>query len=321
MFKSVTLEVVGDQRLVCVKRIAILLVLFCTVAQLQAGPITFLTALPVAERQGVLRVQYLHVRATDDPTPLNRELTINAVPIVLAAGVTSRLAAFAAVPYIDKSIDVDTPIGRVNRSASGIGDLLLLARYSVIERNEQGSTLRIDPFVGAKAPIGSHRRADALGRLPQPLQPGSGSWDGLVGAVLTRQTLDWELDADSAYRWNGDADRFRLGNEALADVSFQYRAWPRKLAEETPSFIYAVLESNLDVKSRDRLSGVSDPASGGTSVDVDFGLQYVREKYIIEAALIKPVVQNLRGQQLKRDYEFTIGFRLNFSFPRGGAEQ
>lgn len=286
-----------------------------------AGPITFLTALPVAERQGVLRVQYLRIRAADDPTPANRALMVNALPLALAAGITSRLAAFAAVPYLDKSLDVDMPGGQVNRSTSGIGDLLLLMRYTAVEHNETGSTFRLAPLIALKAPTGSHNHSDAFGRIPQPLQPGSGSWDELIGAVATRQTLGWELDADTAYRRNGQADRVRFGNETVADVSFQYRAWPPKLAEETPSFIYAVVESNLDVKSRDEINGVRDAGSGGTSLDLDFGLQYVREKYIIEAAFIKPVVQNLRAQALKRNYEVTFGFRLNFSFPGGGAEQ
>lgn len=34
-----------------------------------AGPITFDTALPVASREGILRGQYVLVRATDDPPP------------------------------------------------------------------------------------------------------------------------------------------------------------------------------------------------------------------------------------------------------------
>ncbi len=283
----------------------------------EAGPITFLTALPVAERQAVLRVQYLRIRATDDPTPLDRALTVNAVPVVLAAGVTSRFALFAALPYVDKSLEVNTPLGRRTRSASGIGDTLLLARYTAIAVDQPGATLRIDPFVAAKLPTGSHRHVDVLGRLPQPLQPGSGSWDGLAGAALTRQTLAWELDADAAYRRNGEADRFRFGNEALADVSFQYRAWPRMLGEETPSFIYAVIESNFHWRAKNEVAGVRDEGSGGTAIDLDLGIQYVREKYIIEAAIRRPVVQNLRAQELKRDYEVTAGFRINFALPFG----
>ncbi len=299
-----------------VRRGAFVLLLLIA-SRVMASPITFLTALPVAEHQGVLRVQYLRVRGTDDPTPLNRKLTVDAVPIVLAAGLSSRLAVFVALPYIDKSLDVNTPLGRRTRGSSGIGDALLLARYTAIAVDEPGATLRIDPFIALKTPTGAHRRSDALGRLPQPLQPGTGSWDELAGVALTRQKLAWEFDADAAYRHNGEANDFRFGNEALADASFQYRLWPRRLAEETPSFIYGVVESNLDWRGRNEPFGIRDPGSGGTSIDIDVGVQYVREKYIIEAAIRRPVVQNLRAEELKRDYEVTAGFRWNFTLPFG----
>jgi hypothetical protein len=40
----------------------------------------------------------------------------------------SRLALFGIVPYFDKSLKMNTPSGRIERSASGIGDLLFLGR-------------------------------------------------------------------------------------------------------------------------------------------------------------------------------------------------
>jgi len=96
-----------------------------------AGPITFDTALPVASREGILRGQYILVRATDDPTPLGRSITVQAAPVALAYGVTPRLALFGVVPYFDKSLKMNTPSGRIERSASGVGDLLFLCVFPV----------------------------------------------------------------------------------------------------------------------------------------------------------------------------------------------
>ena len=45
-----------------------------------AGPITFLTALPVPQGQGVIRGQFVFIRASDDPTDAARDLTVTAVP-------------------------------------------------------------------------------------------------------------------------------------------------------------------------------------------------------------------------------------------------
>src|SRR3990172_9684432 len=96
-----------------------------------AGPITFDTALPVASREGILRGQYILVRATDDPTPLGRSITVQAAPVALAYGVTPRLALFGVVPYFDKSLKINTPSGRIQRSACFVCDLLFLFFFPI----------------------------------------------------------------------------------------------------------------------------------------------------------------------------------------------
>lgn len=277
----------------------------------KAGPITFNTALPVAKGQWIFRGQYLLIRASDDPTPMDRSLTVNAAPLVLATGVTPKLALFSVVPFLDKSIEVNAPAGRQTRGASGLGDVMLVARYTVSQWDRPGETIRIAPFGGVKFPTGRHADSDRLGRLPQPLQPGSGSWDGLAGATLTWQRLDWEIDADAGYRRNGEADGFRFGDAAFADVSFQYRLLPRQLGAGVPGYLYAVLESNLVSAGRNRIGGARDPDSGGTTWNVDLGLQYVTARYILEAAVQLPAVQQLHGSALKTDYQVTAGFRVN----------
>lgn len=55
-----------------------------------AGPITFNTALPISEGQGILRGQGLTVRATEDPSPADRELRGIASPFVLASAPTAK---------------------------------------------------------------------------------------------------------------------------------------------------------------------------------------------------------------------------------------
>src|SRR5918995_6747067 len=75
-----------------------------------AGPITFLTALPVPQSQAVVRGQYLLIRASDDPTTTERDLTVNAVPLAIAVGATPRLAIFGVIPIVSKSMKLSTRI-------------------------------------------------------------------------------------------------------------------------------------------------------------------------------------------------------------------
>jgi len=279
-----------------------------------AAPVTFNTALPVASGEGILRGQYVLVRATGDPTSLRRSITVQAVPAALAYGVTPRLALFGILPYFDKSLELDAPGGRIERSASGFGDLLVLGRYTAIALDRPGSTIRLAPFAGVKAPTGKDDVSDGLGRLPRPLQPGSGSWDGLGGIVFTWQTLGWEFDADAGYRKNTASDGLRFGDQAFGDASLQYRVRPRRLEAGVPAYVFAVAESNLVIAGRDRVGGVPDPDSGGTRWNVGLGLQYVTERFVVEGIYQVPAVQRLNGNAVETDYSLSVGIRWKFSF-------
>lgn len=280
-----------------------------------SGPITFLTALPVAQGQAVIRGQYLFIRATDDPTPAARELTVHGAPLAIAVGATPRLAIFAIVPIARKSMAISTPMGRITRDSTGLGDVVTFARYTLYKVDTADSTFRIAPFGGLKLPTGNTGESDAIGRLPRPLQPGSGSWDALGGVAVTFQTKQWELDADTGFRKNTEWDGFRFGDELFGDLSFQYRVWPRQLGGGVPAFLFAVIETNLVSQARHRIADIRDPDSGGTRWDVDLGLQYVTTSFILEGIVQLPVVDEPRGAGLRSDFRLMVGARWNIALP------
>ena len=274
--------------------------------------ITFSTALPVGKGEGVVRLQAKSLRSTGDPAPTDRELSVLAFPLVGVYGATSRLALFAIVPTLDKSLDVNTPLGRRTRQVSGVGDLTLLARYTAMKRDRPGATFRLAPFLGIETPTGEDDKSDALGRLPQPLQTGSGSWDPSVGTIATWQTLKWQIDTSAAYKFNNEANDFEFGDVARADFSYQRRLRPRELGDGVPHYLYGVLEANVIRQEHNEVLGQSDPNSGGTTLFVAPGLQYVTKRIIFEGAVQIPVLQNLHGTALENDYIATLSTRVNF---------
>ena len=279
----------------------------------QAGPITFLTALPVAKGQAIFRGQYILIRREDGRTSADRDLTVQSVPLALVVGVTSRLAIFTAVPVLNKSLVVNTDVGRLTRGTAGVGDTTVFSRYTVLAINRPGSTFRLAPFGGLKLPTGSHDASDPLGSLPRPLQLGSGSWDGLGGIAATWQTLAWEFDAAAAYQRNTEADGFKFGDSVSADLSFQYRLWPREFGPGVPGFLYGVAESNLAWRGNDERGGVDDPNSGGTIWEMDVGVQFVKPRYILEAIVQIPTAERLNGTALKTGYRVRAGVRWNLA--------
>lgn len=282
------------------------------VAGASAAPITFNTALPVAQGEGILRLQAKRFAFAGDPTALSRDLEVDALPVVGAWGVTPKLTLFAIVPLLDKELALTTPAGRVTRGDSGLGDITLLARYTAHQRDAPGSTLRVAPFLGVETPTGKDDEEDSLGRLPRPLQLGSGSWDPLAGLVVTRQTLAWQVDVAVSYQANTGSEGFEFGDEARLDASYQRRVWPRELGGGVPGFLYAVLEGNLVWQDRHEADGARDPDSGGTTWFLAPGLQYVRKRFVLEATVQLPVAQDLNGAALEREWIGTLSARMKF---------
>lgn len=279
-----------------------------------AAPQTFNTALPVAEGEFVFREQFFKRKAGNDSTPADRKLNVFGGISVLGYGVTSDLAIFGMLPYLDKELDLTTLGGqRITRGSSGLGDARLFARYTVHQYDARGRTFRVAPLLGIEMPTGTDSDRDSLGTLPAPLQLGSGSWDPFGGIVLTYQTLDYQIDIQASYKANTKANDFKFGDELRLNASFQYRLWPQELADTgVPGYLYGVLEGNLLNQSKNEIGGVKDGNSGGTSLFLSPGLQYVTSRWILEAIIQLPVSQNMNGTTLEDKYTLRAGFRVNF---------
>lgn len=278
-----------------------------------AGPITFNTALPVAQGQLLIREQYIQRFRRDDTSVPNRNVHIDALGNVLAYGVDSKLTVFAVAPwFLDKTLQATTPMGRIRRSDAGIGDTRLFARYTVLQDDGLGRSFRIAPIAGVVVPTGSSDNVDRFGRLPRPFQNGSGAWGGLGGVIATYQTLAWEVDADATYQATGTHDGYHAGPVTRADASFQYRLWPRQLRGGVPAFFYGVLETNLIHSGHDQMHGGDVANTGGTQWFISPGLQYVAVNYVLETAVQVPIVQDMNGHALRDDYIFHVGFRTHF---------
>jgi hypothetical protein len=227
------------------------------------------------------------------------------------------LTLFGVLPILHNRLEVTTGGVRRTRSATGIGDFSFFGRYTVFQKDAPGRTFRIAPFVGLKTPTGANTETDSLGLLPPSVQLGSGSWDPFAGIVTTYQTLAYQMDAQINYRANTKANNFEFGDVVRLDTSFQYRLWPRTLTGGVPGFLYAVLESNLLYQGKNKAGGVANPNSGGVTLFMVPGLQYVTKRLILEAAVQLPAFQDLNGTALENEYvvnEYVVraGFRFNF---------
>ena len=277
-----------------------------------AAPITFNTALPVAEGEFIFRQQIRWLRSGEDPGDGDRQMHVTAAISVLGYGINSKLAIFGVLPYLDKRLQADGSGSKIRRNNRGLGDATAFARYIFHQDNAQGRSFRLAGFGGFTAATGDDDDRDRFGLLPPPLQNGSGAWDRFGGLVATYQTLDYQFDGQLSYRRNGSANGFAMGNETRLDLSWQHRIWPRQLSGGVPGFLYAVIELNGLYQEKNRVNHRRDQNSGGSTLWISPGLQYVTRRWVLEMVVQKPILKNLHGSALENDLIFTTSFRVNF---------
>ena len=266
--------------------------------------VTFNTALPVAEGRVILRLQSRFLRFQMEET--GRTLEVLAFPWVAAWGASSRLAVIGVFPYVMKwSHAPETPA----QSASGLSDLTLIARYTAFHRDRPGQTIRLAPLLSLRVPAGSSTRADARGRLPLYLQPGSGAWTPGVGVTFTWQRLSGQLDA--ALEWFSPMTRhgLRLGRQLQWDLGYRRRIFPRQLSAGVPGFLYLAVESNFHVLGARHEDGTAIPGTQRTVWLVSPGIQYVTRRWVVEAAVQIPAFQDVGRRAFRVRPSWILSFR------------
>jgi hypothetical protein len=250
----------------------------------------------------------------------NTDYNLNASAGV-AFGVSHHLTISAELPYVRRddlregthghsggvSVNDVEELGTV----SGIGDLSLLAKYRVTEGERTGFAI----IAGIKVPTGSTHRTSIDGeRLETEHQPGSGSWDPILGASAGTKIGPVQLTASALYQMSTKgAQNTRLGNRLQGGIALSHRFGPRSPLhaeshnhhhgdelDEHPaprrSFWDAFVELAGEWEGRQKIDGVIEQASGGKWVYVAPGARFVAASgWSVGAALALPVWQEIRA--------------------------
>ncbi|WFU16759.1 transporter [Bradyrhizobium sp. CB3481] len=235
----------------------------------------------------------------------------------------------------------------VNRrgNSAGFGDVTMLGQYRFHNNAQTGTSAAV--LFGFKAPTGSTSQRDNFGQLFEAeFQPGSGSWDGLIGAAFTKRTGRWAFDVSGLYYLvSNGTQNTNLGDRFLFGTAVSYRLvgpvgsakevelhdycmQPRNQLQEhclyhanhdhsdmkkTPYTLDLVLELNGEWHDKQRIAGIADPNSGGTTVYLSPGLRVGVDRFSGFVSFGVPVINQHNGVQSKPDYRILtgIGARLN----------
>jgi len=257
-------------------------------------------ALAVAEGEGIWRSQLRWSRATDDPSPLDREADVLVAPQILVYGITPKLTVFGILPVLaHREIEVG---GRTVVRDEAVGDLTLLGRYTFFRDDYAPLATRRAAFLGGmKLPSGADRF-------------GTPSFDPILGLVATWAADRHELDGDLLYTVTTERQDFEAGDRLRYDVAYRYRLWPERFRGRLMQ-LNALVELNGSWTRVTRVEGRTREDTGGHVLFVSPGLQFVTSRFVVEASLPLPVVQDLRGLQLEADFVSVLSVRIPFAFP------
>ena len=225
--------------------------------------------------------------------------------------------------------------------SSGIGDLTLLGQYRFF--NNRATKLEAAALFGVKAPTGKTDETDAFGgRFETEFQPGTGSWDGLLGLAVTKRSGPWSFDANVLYILaTKGAQGTDLGDRFQYNIAASYRVIG---ASQGPSYLGAlgepmyhggpkakahkhahteapaprgpaldlVLELNGEWHAKEVTDGVKEPNSGGNVVYLSPGLRWSQDKWSSHVSVGVPVVNEVNGVQAKSDWRLLTGVSVSF---------
>jgi hypothetical protein len=195
--------------------------------------------------------------------------------IGLAWGLNDRLTLGLRVPYI-RTVDrrmvehvhdlppEQRPVLDLG-TAAGLGDISLVGQYALTRGDGVGQGLRTAVLGGIKLPTGETRVFDSRGaRLGPHDQPGSGSWDPIVGIVGSLSGARWSVDGNLIYTHaTKGAQDTTLGSLVEFRASLSRALRDHDADEGIDWDVTAALELMYEWQGKDEVGGATGHDTGG----------------------------------------------------------
>ena len=263
--------------------------------------------------------------------PRNDVHSVNSLlsPSLFAAyGLTDRLTIGVQLPY-NVRFNVRSPNDdgdMVNKlgNSNGIGDTTIFAEGNVYRSADNLNYLSL--VAALKTPTGANQVTSKLGTPFEPHhQPGSGSWDPMLGLAFTRGMGVFSLDTSYMYLFSTAGTRDVEGNRVTQGDVFNYNialsyavGAPKNIrsglfAESNQSRWTLVLELNGERRAQQKTRGVSDPNSGSNVVYISPGIRFAGGRnWNTGVSIGVPIVTDFKGYQDPPSYRIIQRFVLVF---------
>ncbi len=286
----------------------------------QAGPVLTTSAATLQKGRLALTLQASYVNMDDFSDSELRGYAeqgndvhtfdyLYSVSAVAAYGFTDDLTLSLRIPYNSinniREAHSDEPDEiHQHGDSRGIGDMSVLAHYRFLKMPSR--QLESAVIFGIKVPTGKTDDKDIHGeRFETEHQPGSGSWDPIIGVAVTKRFEKISLDAALRYtlvtEGSQDTD---LGDLMNYDLSVSYHVQGKLPLD-------LVLEANGEWKQKQKIDGSKDENSGAHVLYLSPGMR-VRLNNALSAfiSIGIPVIQDMNGIQSETNFRTLFGISV-----------
>jgi hypothetical protein len=228
---------------------------------------------------------------------------------------SKRFSVDLVLSYIRQERNIFTQQGTNSTVTNGIGDGVLLLKYSIFPKKMKTSLVI---GIGPKIPFGTTDKTSDNGfALPADLQPGSGSWDAVFWSSFSqslgfRRTMS--ISAISTFRATGvnpdylGSIEYEFGNELQIITGIADRFLIRGLVWD-PSISFRYRKAQRDTNNR-----VEIDATGGEWIFFMPGLKFSFNPYMsVNLSMEIPIYSFVNNTQLTPTRRFTLGlyYKIN----------
>ncbi|MDH3512098.1 MAG: transporter [Gammaproteobacteria bacterium] len=298
-----------------------------------SGGINTTSALPLANNQWVFlsRGEFIDNDAFSDAEledfasqgieEVHSTDSVFSVAVGLAYGITDKTLLSLYLPYVKRTniregeehMPGEGEVEVLGDSA-GIGDAVAQLQYQAWQKNDLYASL----IAGIKLPTGeTSEKTNDGDPFELEFQPGSGSWDPILGFAISKLSGRLAIDASMSYIFATEGKQnTNLGDILDYDISVGYRLTDSHVhntnAAHTDSHWDILLELNGESRERATEDSIDKANQGGTTIYLSPGIAFSTSSgFTGYLSLGLPVVNRLHGLQSEPDYRIIAG--LNWS--------
>lgn len=243
-------------------------------------------------------------------------------------GITENMMLITTIPWRNTKLnghlhvhsDGDYEVHPDTGDQSGLGDILVVGRYTFLKKHTLDTTTTVAALLGIKLPTGKTdgKTTDGEHYLDAHLQLGTGSTDPLIGLSLSHSIQRFSVAANllGVVPTEGKAGDIthQFGNILNYDITGKYRVYPGTVEiGESANQLFLALGINGEWRGKEKKNSVEDVNSGGNTAYLSPGVQYIMlPHWILEFSYLSAIYHNLDGTQLGEDYKAVGGVTYLF---------